>query len=94
MIVFLNREARDRFMLSEEDYALLKDAEKKQKEDAKKDDGTKDFKKQLTRGFGLCFAVIRMRITRLAGVCSGRRLDVVLCFVVHTDLCGDNARRK
>ncbi len=28
MIVFLNREARDRFMLSEEDFALLKDAEK------------------------------------------------------------------
>ncbi len=29
MIVFLNREARDRFMLSEEDYALLKEQEKK-----------------------------------------------------------------
>ena len=28
MIVFLNREARDRFMLSEEDYALLKEEEK------------------------------------------------------------------
>lgn len=45
MIVFLNREARDRFMLSEEDYALLKDAEKKQKEDAKKDDGKDKDKK-------------------------------------------------
>ena len=29
MIVFLNRDSRDRFMLNEEDYALLKDAEKK-----------------------------------------------------------------
>jgi tricorn protease len=37
MIVFLNREARDRFMLSEEDYALLKEQEKK----AKKDDSDK-----------------------------------------------------
>jgi len=47
MIVFLNRDARDRFMLSEEDFALLKDAEKKAKgkeeKDAKKDgkDGKK-----------------------------------------------------
>lgn len=47
MIVFLNREARDRFMLSEEDYALLKDAEKNKKKtdgDAKKED-KKDAKK-------------------------------------------------
>lgn len=33
MIVFLNREARDRFNLSKEDYALLKEAEKKSKAD-------------------------------------------------------------
>lgn len=41
MIVFLNREARDRFLLSEEDYALLKEAEKS----AKKDDAAADDKK-------------------------------------------------
>jgi len=41
MIVFLNREARDRFLLSEEDYAILKDAEKKSKDDAKKEDDDK-----------------------------------------------------
>ncbi len=38
MIVFLNREARDRFDLGKEDLALLKDAEKKA-EAAKSDDG-------------------------------------------------------
>lgn len=36
MIVFLNREARDRFLLSEEDHALLKDSEKKKDDAAKK----------------------------------------------------------
>ena len=41
MIVFLNREARDRFMLSEEDFALLKEQEKKS---AKKSDGDSDKK--------------------------------------------------
>jgi tricorn protease len=49
MIVFLNREARDRFMLSEEDYALLKDQEKKDadskdKKDSKDAKGKKDKK--------------------------------------------------
>ncbi|MDE6360076.1 MAG: DPP IV N-terminal domain-containing protein [Muribaculaceae bacterium] len=43
MIVFLNREARDRFMLSEEDYALLKEQEKKA---ARKTDDTADKKKE------------------------------------------------
>lgn len=43
MIVFLNREARDRFMLSEEDYALLKEQEKKAAK--KSDDGDSDKKK-------------------------------------------------
>lgn len=42
MIVFLNRAARDRFMLSEEDYALLKDAEKKT--DSKEKDADKNGK--------------------------------------------------
>jgi tricorn protease len=44
MIVFLNREARDRFMLSEEDYALLQDTEKEAKrnaEPAKEEKGKK-----------------------------------------------------
>lgn len=41
MIVFLNREARDRFMLSEEDYALFKDSEKKNKDADKKENADK-----------------------------------------------------
>lgn len=41
MIVFLNREARDRFNLSEEDYELLKEQEKNA---SKKDDGDDDKK--------------------------------------------------
>lgn len=44
MIVFLNRAARDRFLLSEEDFALLKDKEKKEKEAGKKNAGAKDAK--------------------------------------------------
>lgn len=48
MIVFLNREARDRFMLNEEDYALLKDAEKNASKKAAATDAEKksDAKKQ------------------------------------------------
>lgn len=48
MIVFMNQDAYDRFKLSEEDYSLLKDAEKSAKKDDKKDDksdGKKDDKK-------------------------------------------------
>lgn len=45
VIIFLNREARDRFMLSKEDYALLKDQEKKAKE-ASKDGDSADKKKK------------------------------------------------
>ncbi len=44
MIVFLNRAARDRFLLSEEDFALLKDEEKKAKEAEQKNAGAKDAK--------------------------------------------------
>lgn len=52
MMVFLNKEAYDKFRLSEEDYALLKEVEKQQKEEAekesgsKKDSGKKDKKKK------------------------------------------------
>lgn len=42
MIVFLNREARDKALLSKEDLALLKDAEKKSKKNDKKADEEKD----------------------------------------------------
>ncbi len=45
MIVFLNREARDRFDLGKEDLALLKDAEKKAEKASKADDGDKKGKK-------------------------------------------------
>lgn len=38
MLVFLNQDALDRWQLSKEDLALLKDAEKKAKKDAKKDE--------------------------------------------------------
>ncbi len=44
MIVFLNRAARDRFLLSEEDFALMKDEEKKAKEAEKKNAGAKNAK--------------------------------------------------
>lgn len=44
MIVFLNREARDRFMLSEEDYAILKEKEKKASDKPDTDDSSKDKK--------------------------------------------------
>lgn len=44
MIVFMNQDAYDRFKLSEEDYALLKETEKKAKND-KKDSDKKDDKK-------------------------------------------------
>lgn len=44
MMVFLNQEAYDKFRLSEEDYALLKDVEAQQKKAAAKDD-KKDDKK-------------------------------------------------
>lgn len=47
MMVFLNQEAYDKFRLSEEDYALLKEVEKQQKKDAeKKEDPKKDSKKK------------------------------------------------
>lgn len=47
MMVFLNQEAYDKFRLSEEDYALLKEVEKQQKKDAeKKDESKKDAKKK------------------------------------------------
>lgn len=46
MMVFLNQEAYDKFRLSEEDYALLKEVEKQQKKDSEKDkDKKKDSKK-------------------------------------------------
>lgn len=52
MIVFLNREARDKYRMSEEELALYKEAEKKAKktdtpasDDKKKDDKKKDDKK-------------------------------------------------
>lgn len=42
MMVFLNQEAYDKFRLSEEDYALLKEVEEQQKKAAKKTDDKKD----------------------------------------------------
>lgn len=50
MIVFLNREARDRFMLSEEDFALLKDAEKNKKDNEKKETDKKEGDKKKKTG--------------------------------------------
>ncbi len=47
MMAFLNQEAYDKFRLSEEDYALLKEVEKQQKKDAEKESDTKkDSKKK------------------------------------------------
>lgn len=45
MLVFLNRDAYDKFRLSEEDYKLRKEVEKKAKDDAKKDEKKDDKKK-------------------------------------------------
>ena len=44
MLMFLNQEAYDKFRLSEEDFALQKELEKKAKKDEKKDDDKKDKK--------------------------------------------------
>ncbi|MDE7465827.1 MAG: PDZ domain-containing protein [Muribaculaceae bacterium] len=44
MMAFLNKEAYDKFRLSEEDYTLLKEVEKQQKKDAEKKDASKDSK--------------------------------------------------
>lgn len=44
MMVFLNKEAYDKYRLSEEDFALLKEVEDQQKKASKKDDGKKDAK--------------------------------------------------
>lgn len=41
MMAFLNKEAYDKFRLSEEDYALLKEVEKQQKKDAEKESDSK-----------------------------------------------------
>ena len=46
MIVFMNRDAYDRFRLSPEDYALLKDVEKANKKSDKKSDDKSDDKKK------------------------------------------------
>ncbi len=67
MIVFLNRAARDRFLLSEEDFALLKDEEKKAKEAEKKNAGAKDAKagKEAPAQVGVELDGIENRIMRL-----------------------------
>lgn len=44
MIAFLNKDSYDRFRLSDEDYALLKEVEKANKKDTKKDDAKSDKK--------------------------------------------------
>ena len=47
MMVFLNKEAYDKFRLSEEDYALLKEVEEQQKKaSAKKEDSNKGKKEK------------------------------------------------
>ncbi len=50
MMVFLNKEAYDKFRLSEEDYALLKEVEEQQKKaSAKKEDSNKGRKRRKGR---------------------------------------------
>ncbi|SDD02011.1 S41 family peptidase [Williamwhitmania taraxaci] len=64
---FINQKAFDRFMLSKEDYDLLKDQEKKdtdaKKKDAAKDDSTKGTKK--TEPLNIDFSSTEDRIVRL-----------------------------
>lgn len=52
MIVFMNRDAYDRFRLSEEDYALVKDLEKSNKKNDTKADSAKDKKKDKSKDDG------------------------------------------
>lgn len=51
MIAFLNKDSYDKFRLSEEDYALLKEVEKAQKKD-RKEDGKEDKSKDAKAGKG------------------------------------------
>lgn len=46
MMVFLNKEAYDKYRLNEEDYELYKEVEKQQKKDAEKNKGAVDDKKE------------------------------------------------
>jgi tricorn protease len=46
--VFFDKDAYDRFQLSKDDYALLKEKEEKEKKDAKKDSASKELKLDLT----------------------------------------------
>ena len=46
MLVFMNKDAYDRYRLSKEDYEMLKDLEKEQKKNAEKADAKKDKKKK------------------------------------------------
>lgn len=71
MIVFLNREARDRFMLSEEDYALLKDQEKntsKKEEPASQKDSKKSKKKDSADVKADKKAAVKETVVELEGI--------------------------
>ena len=74
MIVFLNRESYDKFVLDEEEYKLLSEAEKKakeqEKEQAKKDDKKAEKKDDATKDIRVELDNIDHRILRLTPVSS------------------------
>ena len=74
MIVFLNRESYDKFVLDEEEYKLLSEAEKKakeqEKEQAKKDEKKAEKKDDTTKDIRVELDNIDHRILRLTPVSS------------------------
>ncbi|MDE6081522.1 MAG: peptidase S41, partial [Muribaculaceae bacterium] len=64
-IVFLNRETFDKFNLSEEEYELFKDAEKKAKKDEKDKEKVGDSKKSETKDINVELDGIKHRTAKL-----------------------------
>lgn len=78
MLVFMNREARDKFNLSPEDLAIYKEQQKKAKKDDKKDDkkDSKDTAKE-TKDINVELDGIQDRVIRLTPMSSGMA-DVII----------------
>lgn len=72
MLVFMNREARDKFNLSAEDLALSKEVEKNARKDDKKDDKSdkKDTKKDEAKTINVELDGIQDRVVRLTPMSS------------------------
>lgn len=78
MIVFMNRDAYDKFKLSAEDYALVKDIEKRQKkDDDNKDDKDKKDEKKDDKTIDIELDGITDRVVRLTPM-SSLLSDIIL----------------